>query len=154
MIRCLFIQGMTDLKYFISYLLPYINYNNYQKLDSEIPSFCSLLDELTINNINYLLSMGNLVLIIGSITSQEKYFYHFPLNIIPKRTPSESHLDPSNLFQSRDGLTEDAKDNLLLIKKRIKTNKLLIKKYNFGTNSLNDVYMLYLDDYKEKDYIY
>ncbi len=149
----IFIQGMTDLKFFISYLLPFISDDNYKILNNYIPSYCSKIDEYTLTNFDYLLSMGNLIIIISKINDDKKYYYHFPLNILPKRAPSESHLDPSNLFQSRDGLIEDAKDNLLLIKKRIKTDKLKIKRYNFGKNSLNDVYMLYHEDYKDKEYI-
>ena len=48
--------------------------------------------------------------------------YNYVVNIanIPKRIPSKSELDPTNLFDSLDGLIENVYDNLSLIKKRIK----------------------------------
>ena len=150
-IEILFLQGMVDLKFFISYLYDFINLDTIDKLNTSIPSFCSPISLQTIDNINYLLSLGNIVLVLS--INNDYYFYHLPLNNIPKRTPTDSHLDPSNLFQSRDGLIEDAKDNLLLIKKRIKSNDLLIKRFNVGSKTLTDVYMLFLDDYKNENYV-
>ena len=150
-IDVIFIQGMTDLKFFISYLYDFINSDNIASLHTVIPSFCSPINLHSTDNTSYLLSLGNLILIVSH--HSKIYFYHLPLNILPKRTPSDSHLDPSNLFQSRDGLIEDAKDNLLLIKKRIKSPNLNIKRFNLGTNTLTDVYMLYLNNYQNEPYI-
>jgi len=150
-IDLIFLQGMTDIKFFISYLYEYINEENIDQLNTIIPSFCSPISLHSIDNTNYLLSLGHLLLIISN--SDTTFYYHLPLNILPKRTPSDSHLDPSNLFQSRDGLIEDAKDNLLLIKKRIKSNDLSIKRFNIGSKSLTDVYMLYLHEYENENYV-
>ena len=53
----IFIQGMTDLKFFISYLLPFISDDNYKILNNYIPSYCSKIDEYTLTNFDYLLQI-------------------------------------------------------------------------------------------------
>ena len=149
-IHFLFLQGMTDVKFFIGYLLPFINKETIPNLHKKIPTYCNPITILTTDNIDYLLSVGNLITVIE--IDNLLYYYHFPLSTIPKRSPSESHLDPSNLFQPRDGLVEDIKDNVLLIKRRLKTNKLKIQKFLLGSLSLTDVYVFYLDGIDKKEY--
>lgn len=97
-IYSIFIQGMTDIKYFISYLYPYINNSTYSNLEKTIPSLCSPLTIYTLDNVSYLLSIGNLVLIIDDGTSI--YSYHFPLSNLPKRSPTDSNLDRFQSFSS------------------------------------------------------
>lgn len=147
----LFIKGMVDLKFFYAHVVPKINKTNYQELDTFFRPICSSITVHTISNIDYLLASGNLVLIFHQ---QDSFFYyHFPLATIPKRSIDESKLDPSNLFQARDGLIENAATNILLIRNRLKTKNLMIDKYLLGSCSMTDVYLLYLKDIKKEAYL-
>lgn len=148
----LFIKGMIDIKYFYAHILPYINKDNYQTLDQSFNGICSNLTIHTLNNVDYLLSSGNLILIFEN-EKNEFYYYHLPLMNMPARSITESQLDPANLFQARDGLVESASTNLLLIKNRIKSPDLIVEKYLLGEISKTDTYLLYLSKYKKENYI-
>lgn len=147
----LFLKGMVDIKYFFAYIYPYINEKNYGSLDDNFKAICSKLTILTLTNVDYLLSTGNLILMIAN--ENDVYYYHFSLMNLPSRSINESQLDPTNLFQARDGLIESASTNLLLIKNRIKTPNLIVKKYVLGNITNTDTYLLYLNDFKNKNYI-
>lgn len=147
----LFLKGMVDIKYFFAYIYPYINEKNYGALDDNFKAICSKLTILTLTNVDYLLSTGNLILMIAN--ENDVYYYHFSLMNLPSRSINESQLDPTNLFQARDGLIESASTNLLLIKNRIKTPNLIVKKYVLGNITNTDTYLLYLNDFKNKNYI-
>ncbi len=148
----LFVKGMVDIKYFLAYIMPYINEKNYKSLDDNFRFLCSSLTTHTINNVDYLLSTGNLILIFQN-EKNEYFYYHLLLMDLPKRSIAESQLDPSNLFQARDGLIENAATNLLLIKNRIKNPTLVTEKYLLGSETATDVYLLYLGKFQKENYI-
>lgn len=148
----IFIKGMVDIKYFYAHIFPLINNKNYYKLDNDFQSFCSSLTIHTIDNIDYLLSSGNIILIFEN-AKKESFYYHMALMALPTRSITESQLDPANLFQARDGLIENAATNLLLIKNRIKSPSLVTEKYVLGTTTQTDTYLLYLSKYKNENYI-
>lgn len=148
----LFIKGMVDIKYFFAHISPYINDENYQNLDEQFKGICSKLSVHTISNLDYLLSTGNLILIFKNDFG-EFFYYHFILMTLPSRSINESQFDPANLFQARDGLVESATTNLLLIKNRLKTTDLIVKKYLLGTITQTDTYLVYLKKPKKKKYL-
>ncbi len=53
----------------------------------------------------------------------------------------------------KDSFTENYQTNLGLIRKRIKSNKLIIKEHNIGTKSKTKVSLIYMDDIANKDLI-
>lgn len=151
-VTTIFIKGMVDIKYFYAHIYPLIDNKNYNKLDNEFQNFCSSLTIHTIENIDYLLSSGNIILIFEN-DKKELFYYHLALMNLPTRSITESQLDPANLFQARDGLIESATTNLLLIKNRIKVPSLITEKYILGTGTQTDTYLLYLSKYKNENYI-
>lgn len=86
---------------------------------------------------------------------KNKSYSALNLNNIPKRSVQESTVDIT-ISGPKDALIENLDDNLALLQKRLKTDKLNIKNYTIGDLTKTKVCMLYLDDFPNKkiiDYI-
>ena len=141
-----YISDMADIKKFNDFYLEKINKNNYQSLDQVIPGIVKKITLFTSNHFNVLLASGNLLLIIN-----EEY-YMFNLKMVAKRSIGKSEFDPINLFESGDGFTESASDNIALIKQRIKSESLVIKKITLGDLSSNQAFIVCLKETLKEDY--
>jgi hypothetical protein len=64
---------------------------------------------------------------------------------LPKREPEESSLETS-IRGPKDGFVEDLNTNISLIRRRLFTPALSVKKYKIGTRSHTDVAVMYLND--------
>ncbi|WP_308636018.1 spore germination protein [Paenibacillus silvisoli] len=79
------------------------------------------------------------------------YFYDtscmYAWNIanVPQRTPEETNAEIS-IRGPRDGFIEEAKTNVALIRKRLKTNELAIEEYTLGTQTQTRTMLLYMKD--------
>ena len=105
----LFAKGMIDLNIFEKVIKPYLQAQN---------NPTSILNELKVistKEFDYLIGNGDILFFY-----QNKY-YKYSLGKIPKRSISESIIDPINLIGSREGLNESIKDSRVLLKKRIKS---------------------------------
>ena len=142
----LYISDMADIKKFNDYYLDKINKNNYQSLDQVIPGIVKRITLFTNNHFNILLASGNLILII------DNNYYMFNLKIAAKRSIGKSEFDPINLFEAGDGFTESASDNIALIKQRIKSESLVIKKLTLGDLSSNQTFIVCLEETKKENY--
>ena len=77
-------------------------------------------------------------------------FYSLEYAQKPKRSITDSILDPEDPMTSRDGLIEDLSDNLTLLKRRLKTNNLQVKKYQLGLISKCDCAIVYMKNFYDK----
>ncbi len=141
-------ESMVSPKHFNDYYLDKINIDNITSLEKSIPGVIFKVSEYTIDYISYLLSSGNMIILIN-----DKICYFINLSLIPYRTTTKSELDPNNLLDSHDGFIESANKNLSLIRKRLKSSNLIVNKYSLGRISQTDVYFIYLEKAKNKAYI-
>lgn len=142
-----YLEEITPIKIFNDFYLEKITNENFSNLSDYIPGIFVKLTDLSVSNITFILNRGNMILSINH--------YNYIVNIanIPKRIPSKSELDPTNLFDSLDGLIENVYDNLSLIKKRIKSEDLIIKKYIIGSTTKTTTFLLYMKESENKNYI-
>lgn len=147
-INLYFYESMASPKHFNDFYFDKINKSNYLTLQKTFPGVLYKLTDFTKETIVYHLSSGNIIIIINNEVA-----YFLDSSIIPVRSPSKSELDPNNLLDSHDGFIENTNKNLALIKKRIKSADLIVNKYTLGTASQTDVYFIYLEKSKQKNYI-
>lgn len=83
---------------------------------------------------------------------KQKKYYFLNLSNIPKRSVTESSIDIT-ISGPKDALIENLDDNIALIHKRLKTNKLIIKNYVIGDLTKTKVSMLYLEDFPNEKVI-
>lgn len=143
-----YLTSMTDMKHFNDFYLPKISDENYDKLTNIMPGLFFKISDLTEEYCSYILGKGNLILIINN-----NICYSIELSKIPKRNTSKSELDPLNLLDSHDGLVENIEDNLALIRKRLKNNKIKVDHFILGRSTQTDVYLIYLEKQKNCKFI-
>ena len=73
-------------------------------------------------------------------------YYAFDLAKPPSRSPSDSIAEPDNVMGSRDGFVENFKDNIALIRTRVKDDKLQIDSLTIGRRSKTIVSVLSIKD--------
>ncbi len=139
-----YMNQMADAKKFNFEIRPFINTLNFQKLNETFGGICNIITDVSKNNLEYLLYSGNILLFF------DENYYSFEFSKKIKRSISESILDPEDPMTSRDGLVEDLSDNLTLIKRRIKTNDLQVKKYQIGLISKTDCAIIYMKNFHDK----
>lgn len=147
-INLYFYESMASPKHFNDFYFDKINKSNYLSLQEVLPGVIYKLTDFTKESLVYHLSNGNMIIIIN-----DEVCYFLDLSIIPVRSTSKSELDPNNLLDSHDGFIENTNKNLALIRKRIKSVDLIVNKYTLGSISQTDVYFLYLEKSKDKNYI-
>lgn len=145
--QIIYFIDMVNIVKFNEDYLRVINHHNYQSLDYLIPGICHKLSDLTTSNLFYLLSSGKILLLF------DNNYYYFELDKKYQRSLSASKIDACDTTSSFDGLIEDLNANLTLIKHRIKTDKLLIKKYVLGTFTKTDCAVLYINKQNNPDLI-
>lgn len=70
----------------------------------------------------------------------------------PQRSPEETSTEIS-IKGPRDDFIEDITVNIALIRKRLRTTSLAIKKYEIGTRTQTQVALLYIDDVIDKEIV-
>ncbi|MDY4052960.1 MAG: spore germination protein [Bacilli bacterium] len=143
-----FFSSMFNLEEFNKFYLDKIDTTNYNHLDTTFPGIFLRLSEFTKSHFSYVLNKGSLILNID-----DEEFYLVNISKIPKRAPTPSELDPVNLLDGHDGFIENIHDNLALIRKRIKSENLIVEKYILGTTSKTDTILIYLEEFKDLPYI-
>lgn len=84
---------------------------------------------------------GNLVIIIDGQTSA----LSFPVQGFPKKMPSEPQAE-QNERGSQEAFTDNFKDNVTLLRRRLRTPELVIEQITLGSLSNTPVLMCYLSD--------
>lgn len=141
-----YMHQLADIKKYNFEVRPYINEENYQNLATIFGGIIKPITDLSKSNLEYLLYSGNILLLfVGN-----NLFYSLEYAQKPKRSITDSILDPEDPMTSRDGLIEDLSDNLTLLKRRLKTNNLQVKKYQLGLISKCDCAIVYMKNFYDK----
>ena len=77
---------------------------------------------------------------------RNKKYYSIDLSKAPSRSVSDSIAEPDNIMGSRDGFVENIKDNISLIRTRVKDDKLRIDNITVGKRSKTIVSLLSIED--------
>lgn len=80
------------------------------------------------------------------VVRRKGQFYAFDLAKPPSRTTSDSIAEPDDVIGSRDGFVENFKDNIALIRTRVKDEKLQIDTLTIGRRSKTIVSILSIED--------
>ena len=78
-------------------------------------------------------------------------FYLFDISQALRRPTGDSNLEAQNIIGSRDGFTENYKDNISLFRTRIRNSNLGIEEFKIGRRSKTWVGLLYIEDIHNKD---
>lgn len=149
-------EGMVDSQQF-SKLVSDTMSSFFQKEDNRELSPELLKEEL------YLPSLKEVTkpeLLIADVFSGKVilYFEGYPFLIsidlakLPQRKPEETNTEVT-IKGPRDDFIEDITVNIALVRKRLRTNSLRIKKFEVGKRSLTNVALLYIDDITNKDIV-
>ncbi len=132
-------EQLCNILEFMKDFYPKIEENSKEELDQIFPGICKKIsnDE---NGIVQLIFSGLMV------AKRDGQFYAFDLAKPPSRTPSDSIAEPDNVLGSRDGFVENFKDNIALIRTRVKDKQLQIDTLTIGRRSKTIVSVLSIAD--------
>ena len=141
-----FHKDLSNLNEFNKYYVSKITKDNLNKLSEIFPSTFEKISELTENLISTLIFTGHIILEVPD----SDIIYKISLPNIPERTPSESLLDPTNVYGSRDGFVENIKKNISLIQRKLKADNLKIEQMFIGKRTKTEINVLYINDIASK----
>ncbi len=141
-----FQKNLSDINEFNKYFISSINSNNIKNLQETFPSTFEIISDTSDDSLKNTIFTGNIILVIND----ENIFYKISLSKVPERSPSESILDPTNVFGSRDGLVENIRTNIALIERKIKVNNLKIEQLFVGKRTKTEINVLSIDDITNK----
>ena len=136
-IEFIYLKNSVISELWIRDFLPHIINGNLEYL---VTGLFKKLPELSNEEYNRLLASG---VVLVSISNSDYAAY---LNFPPKRTPTDSLCDPSNLFGARDGFNEVIADNRILIRKRLKSNNLIFDELFLGNLTSTEINLVYLNE--------
>lgn len=147
-VNIIFFESLTDSSIINDFLLkPIIKYdiNSFSKLKDKIP-FGNLKELENINDLFYCLYSGFTIININKNFIAFETKYSLDSGII-EATNEKVIKGP------KDAFSENYQNNLGLIRKRIKSKKLIINEHIIGTESKTKVSLLYMDNIVNRDLI-
>ena len=147
-VNIIFFESLTDASNINDFLLkPIVKYNinNFSKLKEKIP-FSNLKELDNISDLFLCLYSGFTIINIG------KDFIAFET----KYSLDSGIMEASNekvIKGPKDAFSENYQNNLGLIRKRIRSDKLIIKEHVIGTSSKTKVSLLYMEDIVNEELI-
>ncbi|MBQ8292790.1 MAG: spore germination protein [Bacilli bacterium] len=145
---CMYVENQANIMEFNANYITKINANNINSLTSIFPGIFNRITNVNYSTIEESVFNGKILLLIDN-----EIYYEIILIKKTIRTPSKSNLDPTNLFGATDGFVEDARTNLSLIRKRLKTTNLVVEEVYIGDQNKTLLYVMHLkefDKYKEE----
>ena len=73
-------------------------------------------------------------------------FYLLDISKTLRRNTGDSNAEPQNIIGSRDGFTENYKDNISLLRARVKNSNFMIDEFKIGKRSKTWVGLVYISD--------
>ena len=73
-------------------------------------------------------------------------FYLLDISRALRRSTGDSNAEPQNIIGSRDGFTENYKDNISLLRARVKNSNFMIDEFKIGKRSKTWVGLVYISD--------
>ena len=135
---------LCNILEFMKDFYPVLEKRTLEDIDEIFPGICKKVDE-DIVKIEQMIFSGLLVCKRG------KDYYAFDLAKPPTRTPSDSISEAESAFGSRDGFVENIKDNVALIRTRVRDSKLEIEELLIGRRSKTNVSLLSISDIHNDD---
>lgn len=140
-------RGICNIDFFNEHYYTKITKRNFDELEINFPGTIKKLPSINEQTLLYQLSKGNILFSINN-----KYNYFVELSKLGDIKQQPSHIDPTNVFETKNDFNDSAIDNVALITKRLKNNNLVIKHYIIGNKSKTDCYVLVLKEFLEKTY--
>lgn len=132
-------EQMCNILEFMKDFYPKLEENMQEELDELFPGICKKID----NDEDAIIQLVFSGLLIARRKGQ---FYAFDLAKPPSRNTGDSIAEPDNVLGSRDGFVENFKDNIALIRTRVKDDRLCIDSLTLGRRSKTIVSILSITD--------
>lgn len=132
-------EHLCNILEFMKDFYPVITQEKKKRLDEIFPGICKEIDKNE--------EMAEQLIFSGIlIAERDSVLYAFDLSKAPSRMTSDSIAEPDNVFGSRDGFVENFKENIALIRTRIKDARLNIDTCTIGRRSKTILSLLSLKD--------
>ncbi len=132
-------EHLCNILEFMKDFYPRLLENLNGDLDEIFPGICKKID----NDEDAIIQLVFCGLLICRRNNQ---YYVFDLSKSPSRPTGDSLAEPDNVFGSRDGFVENFKENIALIRTRVKDDKLHIDTLSIGRRSKTIVSVLSIKD--------
>lgn len=136
-------ESLTNILEFMKDFYPTLEKRKFEAVDSIYPGISKRVEE---KDLAFLVFSGLLVV------RRDLIFYAFDLAKPPTRGVSESNSEPESAFGARDGFVESYKQNIALIRTRIKDESLEIVNKQIGRRSKTNVSILSIGDIHNDEY--
>ena len=136
-------EHMCNIMEFMKDFYPMLEKRSLEKPNEILPGICKKI-EYDEDLIEQMIFSGLL------ICKRWNSYYSIDIAKPPSRTTSDSISEPESAFGSRDGFVENIKDNLALIRTRVKDSRLDIENITIGRRSKTIVSVLSIDDIHNK----
>ena len=137
-------EHMCNYLEFMKDFYPILEKRTLEKPSEILPGICKEIEEDE-NLIEQMVFSGLLV------CKRWNKYYSFDLAKPPTRTTSDSISEPESAYGSRDGFVENIKDNISLIRTRVKDTRLDIEELTIGRRSKTKVSLLSIADIHNKN---
>lgn len=132
-------EQLCNVLAFMKDFYPRIEQNVEDPLDAIFPGICKKIEE-DFDLVEQMIFSGLLV------AYRNFTYYAFDLSKAPSRQPSDSLAEAESAFISRDGFVENYKDNISLIRTRVRDSRLRIENMSIGRRSKTNVSLLSICD--------
>lgn len=132
-------EHLCNILEFMKEFYPRIEENYKKDLDEIFPGICKKIDK-DFSLIEEMIFSGLL------IAYRNFQYYAFDLAKPPSRSTGDSIVEAESAFTSRDGFVENFKENISLIRTRVRDSKLRIQSFSIGRRSKTNVSLLYIED--------
>ena len=136
-------EGQCNILEFMKDLYPKIQNDISTDLDMMFPGICKKIDNDK-NLIAQLVFSGIMVL------KRNLNYYALDISKSPTRKTQESNIEAEGAFTARDGFVENFKENIALIRTRVKDSELIIDNYMVGRRSKTNISLLYINDIHDR----
>ena len=145
-LNLIFQEHMCDITSFSTDLFPQLLIYKDKTIDQVLTGICR---ELNLNEVDLLQIIFSGLMIIYD----ERYdkFYLLDISKVIRRVTGDSNAEPQNIIGSRDGFTENYKDNVSLLRTRVKNDNFKIEEFMIGRRSKTWVGLIYIDDIHNKE---
>lgn len=147
----IFQDHLCDISTFNRDLLPHLFSRKEEWVEHVFPGLVRPIQSKTLplkEQIYQIMFQGLLVY----YDERRSLFFLVDLSQAIRRSTSDSLAEPPNMMGARDGFTESYKDNLSLIRMRLKSSNLSIDQFSIGRRSKTWVGLLSIDDIHNQEH--
>lgn len=132
-------EHLCNILDFMKFFYPRLLENQNDRIDELIPGIAKEIEKDE-NKIVQLIFCGLLV------CKRNNRYYCLDLSKAPSRKPEDSLAEPDDVFGARDGFVENFKENIALIRTRVKDDNLNIDTVSIGRRSKTIVSLISIND--------